>query len=310
MRTATLFLLAVAGPLLGAQARTWSDASGDYTLDAQLVTFNQRFVVLERDDHELVSIEITTLSDDDREYLASREAAQTAQQASQAPQTWTLRDGSQVTARVVDYAQQQLTLQRRRGRVYVNDRPLRNLPAFYQKIVPQIVAQAENLSRPTQAGLEDWLVGQRGGPRVFSVEGVLLETENGDEYGVPFSLLSDEDQRVLRPGLRAWQAEQQRENYQGQQDAAYRLRALAHARQQNNQVRREMAELSLNLQQAQAGITSAWEVTLYPAAGVSAAPRWVVVWGRDSRQATLRALEQNPGFVAGPVRRVARRVRR
>jgi hypothetical protein len=46
-------------------------------------------------------------------------------------------------------------------------------------------------------------------------------------------------------------------------------------------------------------------VTLYPAAGQGGPPLWVVMPGRDSRQATAAALAQYPGYVAGPVRRVA-----
>ena len=59
------------------------------------------------------------------------------------------------------------------------------------------------------------------------------------------------------------------------------------------------------MQAVQAGLTSLWEVTLFPAGGRGGPPLWVVVPGRDSRQATAAALQQNPGFVAGPVRRVA-----
>ncbi len=310
MRTVAFLACMAAAPLCASPARTWSDATGNYTLEAALVTFNERFVVLERDDHELVSIEIETLSQQDKHYLTTLAAADVAKQARDAMQTWTLRDGAQVQGRVVDYAQRDLTLQRRRGRVYVNDRPLRNLPDFYRRIVPQIVAHAANLQRATEAGLDAWLVGQRGGPRSFTVEGVVLETESGDEYGVPFYLLSEEDLRVLKPGWKAWLAARESGNSQGQEDAAFWLQSLAYARQRDQEVQRELATLSLNLQAVQAGVTSVWEVTLHPVAGNFAAPRWVVVWARDSRQATLQALEQNPGFVAGPVRRVSRRAGR
>jgi hypothetical protein len=63
--------------------------------------------------------------------------------------------------------------------------------------------------------------------------------------------------------------------------------------------------MNLNLQAIRAGLTSAWEVTLYPVPGNSSPPRWVVMPGRNSAQATAAALKNNPGFVVGPVRRVS-----
>ena len=56
------------------------------------------------------------------------------------------------------------------------------------------------------------------------------------------------------------------------------------------------------LQAVQAGITSMWEVTLYPARGNANPPLWVTATGRNSLEATRNALTQNPGYVAGPVR--------
>src|SRR5262245_38096396 len=49
-------------------ARIWTDSTGRYTLEAKLVTFNERSVVLKREDHELVAIPIEKLSGKDREF--------------------------------------------------------------------------------------------------------------------------------------------------------------------------------------------------------------------------------------------------
>ena len=83
---------------------------------------------------------------------------------------------------------------------------LDNLPEFYQLLIPKIVAQLENLPRADRRSLESWLVRQRGEPRTFHLDGVVLETENGDEYGVPFVLFSDDDLKVLKPevGTNGW----------------------------------------------------------------------------------------------------------
>jgi hypothetical protein len=139
------------------------------------------------------------------------------------------------------------------------------------------------------------------------VDGVVLETENGDEYGVPFFLFSDEDQSFLKGGWDEWRAAHAGRNAAAGEDQAFLLQSLAAAHFHDQQVKREIALMQLKMQAIQAGVTTLWEVTLYPAAGQGGPPLWVVVAGRDSRQATVAALEQNPGYVAGAARAVSRR---
>lgn len=304
LQIATAAWFAVICTSVVSQARVWTDTSGHYTLDAELIALDDRTVVLQRADHEMVAIPIEKLSESDREFLKSKEAGELLRKHNENLQTWTLRDGTKIVGRIVEYAERDLTLQRRRGRIYVNDRLLDNLPEFYQKLIPQIVAQAENLRRADRASLEAWLVRQRAQPRTIPLQGVILETENGDEYAVPFSLFSDEDLKLLKPRWSDWQTAGNNKDYIGQEDHAFLLRSLAAARFRDQAVQREIAMMQLKLQAVQAGLTSLWEVTLYPAAGQGGRPLWVVVPGRDSRQATAAALQQNPGYVAGPVRRV------
>jgi hypothetical protein len=289
------------------QARVWTDATGNFTMDAELVAFNERSVVLQRADHELVAIPIAQLSEEDRKYLASDEASKVANGWTDAQQTWTLRDGTKIVGRLVDYISRDLTIQRRRRRIYVNDRAFDNLPEFYQRLVPAIVAHFEKLPRADRRGLQTWLTQQGGEPRTFKVDGVILETENGDEYGIPFFLFSDEDLAILKPSWDESLATRSGKDFAAQEDHAFWLQSLAAARSRDAQVKREIAMMQLKLQAVDAGLTSLWEVTLHPAAGNGSPPLWVVVPGRDSRQATELALQQNPGFVAGPVRRVSRR---
>jgi hypothetical protein len=288
-----------------ADARLWRDDSGRYTLEANLLAFNENSVILQRPDHDLVAFPIEQLSRQDREYLQSKEADELSRQSIEGLQTWTLRNRAKVVGRVVDYAQGDMTIQRRRGRIYVSDRPLANLPEFYQRLVPKIVAHFEDLPRGDHESLEAWLSRQRGQRRTFSLEGVLLETENGDEYTLPFFLFADDEQKLLKSGYEGWATARNGDDFGALDDLAFRLRSLAAARQRDRQVQREIAQLQLKMQAVQAGLASLWEVTLFPAGGRGGPPRWVVMPGRDSRQATAAALQQNPGFLAGPVRRVA-----
>jgi hypothetical protein len=288
----------------GADARLWTDDSGRYTLEANLLGFNETCVVLQRADHDLVSFPIAQLSAADREYLKSKEAEEQSRRSIDGLQTWALEGGGKLVGRVVDFAQGELSIQRRRGRIYVNDRPLANLPEFYQQLLPKVVAHFENLPEGTRESLEAWLARQRGQRRTFALKGIVLETENGDEYSVPFFLFTDAEQKLLQSGYADWAAARSGADFTSQEERAFRLRSLAAARQRDRQVQREIAELQLQLQAVQAGLTSLWEVTLFPAGG-RGRPIWVVMPGRNSRDATAAALQRNPGFVAGPVRRVA-----
>jgi hypothetical protein len=279
--------------------------SGQYTLDAELIASNDKTAVLQRADHDLVAISIEQLSKRDGEYLKTPEAEKIAKQIAEAAQTWTLRDGTQVVGRLVDYAADDMNIQRRRGRIYINDRVFGNLPEFYRRLTPQIVSHFEKVELPDRAAFEAWVLRQRGQPRTFSLEGVILEMENGDEYAVPFFLFSEQDRKVLTPGWDDWRAAHQGEKHEEQEELAFLLQSLAAARQRDKQVQREIARMQLKFQAVQAGLTSLWEVTLHPTHAKMGPSRWVVVPGRDSRQATINALHQFPGFQVGPIRRVA-----
>jgi SLA1 homology domain 1, SHD1 len=300
-----VLLLAAACFAPQADARLWTDSSGRYTLEANLVAANDTSVVLQRADHELVSIPLDKLSEADRAYVGSPAATDLARQSIDGRQTWTLRDGTQISGRLVDYMQGDMTIRRRRGRIYVNDRPLANLPEFYQLLVPKIVAHFEKAPSGDRQSLEAWLARQPGQRRTFALEGVVLETDSGDEYSVPFFLFSDDEQSLLRSGYDAWLAARKGNDFGAQDDESFRLQALAAAHRRDRQVQHQIGHLQLQLQAVQAGLPSLWEVTLFPAAGRGGRPQWVVMPGRDSRQATAAALQQFPGYVAGPVRRVA-----
>ena len=290
-----------------AMARLWTDATGQYTVEAELVSFNDEVVVLKRADHEMAAIPIDKLSEGDRKFLATSEAAPLRADTADAAQTWTLRDGSTIEGRMVDYARRDLTLQRRRGRVFANDRPLQNLPEVYRRIIPMIVAHFEKLPSSDRATFDAWVLRQRGQARTFALEGVVLETANGDEYGVPFFLLSEADTKLLERGWQEWAKANADDKDDSEQDLGFLLQSLAAARQQDQAVSHEIATLQLHLQAVQAGLTALWEVTLFPVEGNFRPPQWVVVPGRDSFQASVVALEHNPGYVVGSVRRVSNR---
>lgn len=297
-------LLTLTATNVATQARQWTDGTGKYSIEAELLGFDDENVVLQRGDGELGMLKIRELSTADQAYVNSREAEEIQRRGIKSRQVWTTPSGLELVGRVVDFAHGEITIQRRRGRMYVNDRAFVNLPAFYQGLLPQIVEHFDGIKIPDDRAMRSWLLSLRGHSRMFPLEGVILETENGDEYAIPFFVFSQKDQELLRAGWAEWLADQKDD--ERRRDDAFRLESLAAAHRKNQKIDRQIALMNLNLQAIQAGLTSGWEVTLYPIPGNPKPPRWVVMPGRNSAQATAAALQNNPGFVAGPVRRINR----
>jgi hypothetical protein len=285
-------------------ARTWTDKTGKYKIDADLIAFNDKSVVLQRADHELGMVAIDALSPADQQYLKSKAAAEESEKIIGKQQNWKLANGMQLVGRVVGFARKQITLQRQRGKIYVNDRVFENLPPIYQMVIPKIVANVEHLQRDDRSAVEDWLVVNKGQPQTVAFDGVMMELENGDEYCVPLFLFSPEDQQMLKPGWDAWSAaaENEQQKYDRQSEQSFMLQSMMAARQRDAQIQRQIAQVQLN-QAVLGGLTSVWEVTLYPQG--AGRPIWVTEAGVNSGEAAAAARQQYPGYAVGPVRKVA-----
>jgi hypothetical protein len=229
-----------------AAARTWSDSTGYYRVEADLIGFSETTVVLKKEKDELVAVPIARLSQEDRAYVQSKEAAEHSRRSADVMQTWTMASGLKVVGKVVDYGRREITVQRRRGKTYVNERLLDNLPEIYQRMLPKIVEHFEKTEIEDARELDSWVMGLRGKPRMFTCEGVILELENGDEYAVPFFLFSEDDLRVLRPGSErglaggADPADQEQESFL--------LQAQAQAYQQDRRVNQQIAVMQFQMQ--------------------------------------------------------------
>jgi hypothetical protein len=307
MRLPTRFFALLLLPLLvveTADARTWKDQTGDYTIEGELFAFNDEHVVIERADGDLGMFKIDFLSEEDREYLRSAECAERSKSHLDEEQAWELVDGTKLVGTVVDYTRTKVTIQRRRGRIYVNDRRFDSLPPIHQSVVIKMVGHFEQIADVDRDAFTQWVVQQRGQPRDFPVDGIVLELKDGHEYTIPFELFSSPSLQQLRGGWQAWLAAYESEDYEALDDEAFRLQAQAAAIVSNQELSQQIAMAQLNLDLIRSGITSLWEVTLFPVAGNLCPPRWVLAQGRNNIQAINMALQQNPGFVAGPVRRI------
>lgn len=300
--------LGLVQPLL---AREWADRSGNYKLQGTLVGYDDREVVIQLDDakalhgNQLVAIQRQDLSEADSKFLAEAEASATDRNL-QTAQTWTMKNGLTVVGRVVDFVKRDVTLQRRRGKIYVNDKLYANLPEVYRRIVLRVVEHFEGTKVEDAKALDQWVRTLKGQPKTFNCEGVILELNNGDEYGVPFFLFSDRDLAILKPNWEQWLAAK---DAAAQQEHSLYLQSQAET-YQREQAEQAAAQTQIAIAQLQmlavaTGAVNLWEVYLQPGPGTVGYPIAVVVPAPNSAAAAAAALERNPGYVAGPVRRVS-----
>ena len=122
-RTVLLVFALWLGLVAFADGRTWTDSTGYYRVEADLIGFNDATVVLKKDNRQLVAIPIAKLSrgGPGLSGVQGRGRAGTPlRRCACRPGPWPR--GCKVVGRVVDYARKDVTIQQRRGKTYVNDR--------------------------------------------------------------------------------------------------------------------------------------------------------------------------------------------
>lgn len=283
-----------------AGAREWKDQSGHYRFEADLIARNGSTVILETAAKKLLSVKIDKLSKTDQEHLASL-ADEHLEKTSES-QTWHLRGGLKIQGAVVEYGRRKVVVQRRRGKVYVNDKRFDNLPEFYQQLIPKVISEQEKSDDPTK-DLKKWVLRQHGRERSYMVDGVMVEFENGDLYGVPFFMFADEDKTLLKPGWESWLAAD--EDHKRQEAHELELQARAKANREEALRERQVQQLQLQMEAYEAGLFDLWEVEIIPRNG-NGPWRHVVVPARDSATASSAALRENPGYNVSAIARVNR----
>lgn len=299
------------------QAREWKDKSGNVKVQGTLVAADPKEIVIKLDQavkgRELLAIEIAQLSDEDQKFVTQDETAGQLKSATE-KHSWSLKNGLTIFGKVVGFDRRDVTLQRRRGKLYVNDRPYENLPEIYRRMVPKIVEYFEKKTFADESQFQDWVIAQRAEARTFTCEGVLMEFPNGDEYGIPFFFFKEMELKILEPQWDEWlaahqanavdDAEEKRQHslYLQSQAAAYQQAQQKEAYQQEML---QIARMQLQMQAVAAGVTSLWEVYLFPPPGVAAYPISVVVSARNSFDAGNIAGTNNPGYIVGPIRKFA-----
>ncbi|MEQ1829547.1 MAG: hypothetical protein ABL921_26530 [Pirellula sp.] len=298
-----------------AVAHDWTDSTGQFQVAGTLIAMDDKEIVLKLDKpekgRELLAFPLDQLSEKDKNYLASEEVTKLLKDDG-TKQSWSLRNGLTLFAKVVDYGRKDVTIQRRRAKVYVNDRPLDTLPEIYRRMIPRIVEHFEKVKFDDEKAFSDWVLKLKGAAKTFQCEGVLLELPNGEEYAVPFFAFAEKDFNALKPGWESWlathrSAEIEKAEQQRQSSLYLQSQASAYQQQMAQAEMMQIARLQLQLTAVNTGAVDMWEVYLYPAPGVMAYPTSVVMFASNSEIARQMALQSNPGYVAGPIRKISAR---
>ncbi len=298
---------------ISTEARDWTDKSGKLKIQGTMIAADDKEIVIKLDkrtkEHELLAVAIEDLSVADQEYVASKEATDSLK-ADGEKHVWELNNGMKVFGRVVRFVRKDIVMQRRRGKLYVNDRPIDNWPEVYQRMVPYVVGYFEKIKFGDERQFADWIKAQQSKVLTYPCEGVMIEFPNGDEYAFPLFFLSAKATEQLRPAYERWVKDTQahaeaeyRQELQRQQELYVQSQAASF--QQNQQEMLRIARLQLLMGAIATGETDLWEVFLYPPANAFGYPTSVVVPARNSQQASVLALQKNPGYQVGPIRKVA-----
>jgi hypothetical protein len=299
---AVLLLSSVTGS--GLSAREWTDASGTYKFDGDLIAATEDTIVLRRMKGELEAYETKQLSEADREFVKQHLEEKKTATNPEEMQTWTGRDGYKIRGRVIGYGRQSVTLTHERGKTTINKKPIEEIDQFYQFMIPKIVAEYDDEKVKTVEDLSLWGRKLRGKQKTFAVDGVLMRLENAEKVAVPLFLFSPEERDLLEQGWDKWAAETTKEDEKRREEFLAQAAANEY-QQQRDAANQRIQMMQLEMLAVNAGIAQIWEVVLVPQPGVPARPMSVMVPAQDSQAARLLAQQRYQGFVAGAVRQVS-----
>lgn len=286
-------------------AREWSCPAGKFKIEGDLVAFDDKLVVVKQADGSLSALEIDSLCEEDREYIKGKDVADAQKKSASEMQTWTSVDGMKIRGQVIGYGQKDVVVQRKYGKVHIDDKEYSELGELQQKVVLRVLSQLEKTKLNDQEALEEWAKKTlKGTPKPYPLSGVVMRLENGEELRVPFFLFSKDDLEVLKPGWELWLEKKESDDTRKREDFLMRTAAMQY--QKDRAFKRKIELIKLDLLGATAGVVDIWRVQLVPKQGVRARPMTVLVTAHDSSAAQGIAMTKYPGFVVGGVARTSR----
>ncbi len=287
-----------------AHARGWVCKAGKFKLEADLISFNDSLAVLKRPTGELVAIEVAELSDADQKYVRSKETEEATAKSADQMQVWTGRDGMKVRGQVVAFGRKEVEIQRKFGQVHINGEKLSSFDPLHQAIIFKTVAYLEKVEIEDEKALREWAKSLGGMAKRYTIDGVRMQLESGDEIPVPFFLFAADELKILEPGWQVWLEREESEKEREREDFLMRSAAMAYQRDQA--AKQQIEILKLDLLATAAGVTSIWEVGLVPKPNVYGRPLRVMVPAQNSQAATIMALRRYPRYTLAGVRRASR----
>ncbi len=118
-------------------ARQWTDISGQFKSEGQLVALNDELAVIMTPQHRVLAIHRNQLSEADQQYLTSEEAKATLSGGKDEVHSWELRNGMKVLGKIVAYGVKDVTIQRQKAKLHVDGVEFEKIPPVYQKMAPR-----------------------------------------------------------------------------------------------------------------------------------------------------------------------------
>jgi len=135
-------ILLLAGSV--AFAREWTDSTGKFKQEGDLVDFDGHLVVLKKGSGQLVALAVDKLSKKDQEFLASKPAKEEMKACSECKdRTWTMKNGTTVKGKVLKYGRRDVTITRKDSKLLVNDISWSDLDDWRKYALLQVVSQGE-----------------------------------------------------------------------------------------------------------------------------------------------------------------------
>jgi len=198
MRMGYLLLLTLLFGLSPLQAREWSDNSGHFKVEADLIAFDGDTVVLRAKAGRLLALKLADLSKTDVEYLKTPEVAgfENSSPIPEAPTEWSLKNGQIVRGAITGIGIQQVVIFRRDSKVHISFDGKELTDPIYKVILPEIVNQVASTSFKTLEELDRHLAALKPPSVTYAVPAVTIATNKGN-VGIPNFLLKKEEQNYL-----------------------------------------------------------------------------------------------------------------
>jgi hypothetical protein len=138
---ANLCLLGLLFPLSPLLAREWSDNSGHFKVEADLIAFDGETVVLRAKSGRLLAIKLADLSAADLAHLKTPEVAsfENATPIPDAPTEWSLQNGQVVRGAITGIGNQQVAIFRRDSKIHISFDGKELVDPIYEALLPEIV---------------------------------------------------------------------------------------------------------------------------------------------------------------------------